>query len=73
MFETLIDAICHHRMYDSLACWKTPFMVDLRHMITSNTSNLNALRENIWIHVLDLRWHNLDISWYKYEKYLSMI
>ena len=53
--EAFIDALYYHEMYNSLACWKTAAMVNQElSKLTSNTSKMRALKENIRMRVLGL-------------------
>ena len=64
--EAFIDSLYYFEMYSSLSCWKTTSEVNRElKRLKSNTSKLNALKENIRIRVLGLGWTDLSTPWSK--------
>jgi len=65
--ESCIDALCHHDMCNSLACWSTEEdMVDEGvKKIKSKAAQLNAAKENVRMRVLGLGFSDLAHPWSK--------
>ena len=64
--EAYIDSLYYFEMYSSLSCWKTKSEVNYElKRLKSNTSKLNALKENIRIRVFGLGWEDLSTPWSK--------
>jgi hypothetical protein len=71
--EAFIDALYYHEMYHSPACWKTAAAVDRElAKLTSKTSQLDALKENIRMRVIGLGWPDLETAWSKGGKAYSI-